>query len=160
MRHCLVILFLLTLHTYRHYYKYKFAYLCVYLPCVRWDWSRARRHQGDRQWVCTVPKAIIPIFPSQSLQPLLLDTLCTWLTCGCSKVHWDWPLFSLAAAFLTSGNTEKPAKCFNGSGGDFQLAMQCHTNSKAAKCSWPCSGLQMLWGEPASNPRGYLGWHK
>ena len=84
-----------------------------------WDGTEAGQvyagETGSGHTPC--PKAIIPTCPSWSLWPLLLGTSGVLLSCVHSKVCWDWCLLGLAAAFLTSGNTEKPANCCNGHAG-------------------------------------------
>lgn len=107
------------------------------------------------------PKAIIPTFPSGSLWPLLPSPFGALLSCGYSKVHCDWPLLSLAAAFLTSGNTEKPVNCWNGSHGDSQLVLECSANGKATDCWWRAVAVCELgpcFGQGGAG--SCWGWHK
>lgn len=136
------------------------SYICIYSV---WDGTEAGQvyagEMGSGHALC--PKAIIPTLLSWSLRPLLLGTFGALLSCGYSEVYWDWPLLSLAAAFLTSGNTKK--RC-NGSCGYFQLVLECHTNSKATNRSWGAAAEQpvCVLGHCSSQvgAGGYLGWHK
>lgn len=105
--------FLLTLWAICRHYSYTFPYWHMGFPHVRWGWGRAGLCWGDGQWGHAMPQSRHSYF---SIVELMAFVTVSW---GYSDVHWDWPLLSLAAAFPTSGNTEKPVNCWNGSCGDF-----------------------------------------